>query len=280
MFRRNRRNIPDLRKTEVIRFMKVETLGEKGNPVIIMIPGMFCTSEMTAIIGRYFEKDHYVILPTLDGHYKENPHYVSKQQDSSEMLEWLHNNDIHEIELLQGTSMGAEVALEIAADLDIPVKHYLYDGGPFFYFPRFVRAIMCKKFMVMVNKASACGSQEEAEKKLLNDPFVKKLGGDSLESYHGMLAGFATIGQWIDKKSVRAISDTCYKCDLPDLSDEVIRKTTFLFSEKEPARQSEKRLKRRYPKADYYIAKGYGHGGFQIQDPDKYAEYIRKMIKE
>ena len=260
--------------------MKIDTLGHKENPVIILIPGMFCTSEMTSIIGKYFEKDYYVVLPTLDGHYRENPHYISKQQDSREMIEWLHANGIKEIELLQGTSMGAEVALEIAANLDIPVKHYLYDGGPFFHFPGFFRALMCRKFMIMVNKAASCGSAEEAEAALLNDPFVKKLGGNSLDSYRGLLGGFARIGQWIDVKSVRAISDTCYKCDLPDLNDDVLAKTVFLFSEKEPARQSEKRLRKKYPGAGYYIAKGYGHCGFQVQAPDRYAEYIRRMIEQ
>ena len=260
--------------------MKVDTIGKKGNPVMIMIPGMFCTSEMPAKIGKYFERDYYVVLPTLDGHYQENPHYISKQQDSKEMIDWLHASGIHEIELLQGTSMGAEVALEIAANLDIPVRHYLYDGGPFFHFPGFFRALMTKKIMVMVNKAAMQKTPEEAEEALMNDPFVKKLGGASLESYRGLLGGFARIGQWIDRKSVRAIADTCYKCELPELSNEVLSKTTFLFSEKEPARQSEKRLRKKYPQANYFIAEGYGHGGFQIQNPRAYAEYIRELLQE
>ena len=259
--------------------MKVETLGNKGNPVIIMIPGMFCDSEMTKRIGHYFEDDYYILLPVLDGHYKENPHYISKFQDSKELINYLEENHIEEIELLHGTSMGAEVALQVAADLKIPVKHYLYDGGPFFKFPRFFRAIMAKKFMVLVNIASSKKTVEEAETAIMNDPFVKKLGGESLESYRGILGGFAKIGQWIDRKSVRAIADTCYKCDLPAFSDEIIAKTTFLFSEKEPARKSEKRLKKKYPDANYYIAKGYGHGGFQIQGLDEYVTYLHSLLE-
>ena len=260
--------------------MKIDTLGNEKNPVILMIPGMFCTSEMTSKIGKYFEKDYYVILPTLDGHHKEETKYYSKQEDARKMIQWLHEHNIHEICLLQGTSMGAEVALEIAKELDIPVQHYLYDGGPFFYFPRFFRAIMAKKFMILINKASRCQSVEQAEETLLNDPFIKKLGGDSLDSYKGLLKGFALIGQWIDSKSVKNISDTCYKCELPDLKEDILLKTTFLFSENEPARMSEKRLKKKYPNAHYYIAKGYGHGGFQIQNPEGYVEYIKKLIED
>jgi hypothetical protein len=33
--------------------MKVRTLGKKENPAIVMIPGMFCTSDMLEIVAKY-----------------------------------------------------------------------------------------------------------------------------------------------------------------------------------------------------------------------------------
>jgi pimeloyl-ACP methyl ester carboxylesterase len=257
--------------------MIVKTLGSKENPAILLIPCMFCTSEMTGLIGRYFEEDYYVILPTLDGHHKEVPEYVSKEEDARKIAAWLHENGIRQLKLLQGTSMGAEVALELASKLDLPVEHSFYDGGPFFHFPRPLRWIMARKFMMFMNKVKGKDKVTAAED-LLKDPFVKKLGGESLESYRGMMNGFCEVGQWIDWKSVRRISDTCYKCDLPDLDAGKVRKSVFFFSENEPARKSEKRLKKKYPEAVFDVGIGYGHCGFQITDPDAYAGYIRKMI--
>lgn len=243
-----------------------------------MIPGMFCNSDMPEIIGRQLQNDFFIILPTLDGHYKEEPVYHSKQRDGAEIKRWLEDNRVDHLALLQGTSMGAEVALETANQLDIPVDHYLYDGGPFFHFPPFFRAFMANKFMKFVNMMRG-KTAEEATELIMQSRFVKKLGGESLDSYRDLLAGFCQTAQWIDKDSVRRIADTCYKCDLPDLPEDVVRKSVFLFSENEPARKSEKRLRKKYPRAKYVIAEGYGHGGYQTAVPDKYAEFVKAFTK-
>lgn len=115
--------------------MKVKTLGNKDNPAILMIPGMFCTSDLPEAVAKYLQDDFYMILPTLDGHHKEEPVFYSKQDDGREILQWLYENGVKRLTLLQGTSMGAEVALEVARQIDMPVEHYLFDGGPFFHFP-------------------------------------------------------------------------------------------------------------------------------------------------
>ena len=200
--------------------MKVETLGNKEKEAVLMIPGMFCTSEMPKICVEYLKQDYYFILPTLDGHHKEETVYHDKQTDARKIVEWLHENNIKELAMLQGTSMGAEVALEVARQMDLPVRTYLFDGGPFFHFPRFFRAIMARKFMMFMKMVKG-KSKEEAIESLMNDSFVKKLGGNSLESYRGLMGGFCEVGQWIESDSVRRIADTCYKCDLPTFPKEI-----------------------------------------------------------
>ena len=257
--------------------MKVKTLGNKENPAILMIPGMFCTGDMPEKAARFLEKDYFIILPTLDGHHAEEPVYHDKQTDGQKIAAWLHENRIEKLALLQGTSMGAEVALETARQLDIPVSRYLFDGGPFFHFPRPVRAVMAMKFMSYMKTVKG-KEKDQAIRDLMKDPFVKRLGGDSLDSYRDMMGGFCEIGQWIEKDSVRRIADTCYKCDLPDFAAETARRFVFLFSENEPARKSEKRLRKKYPEAVYQVAKGYGHGGFQAEDSEKYAAMMAELI--
>ena len=259
--------------------MKIKTLGNKSNPAILLIPGMFCTSEMPEIFAHFLENNYYLIMPTLDGHHKEEPVYYSKDSDAAGIVKWLQENGIEHLALLQGTSMGAEVALEVAHQIDIPVEHYLFDGGPFFHFPRFFRAIMAKKFMMFMKMVKG-KDKDQAINDLMKDAFVKKVGGGSLESYRGLLGGFCEVGQWIDKPSIRRISDTCYKCDLPDFNSEIVKKFIFMFSEKEPARKSEKRLRKKYTDAEYVIMSGYGHAGFQALEPEKYAEYIRNVVEK
>lgn len=258
--------------------MKVKTLGQSRNPAVLMIPGMFCTSDVPELAAKYLANEYYVILPTLDGHHREEPVYHGVDRDAAEIVGWLEDNGVTRLALLQGTSMGAEVALAVAARIRIPVDHWLLDGGPCFHFPRFFRAIMARKFNGYMNmvRGKTTGQAVDA---LMKDPFVKKLGGDSLDSYRGMLGGFCEIGQWIDSASVRRIADTCYRCVLPDIPDETARRFVFLYSENEPARKSEKRLKKKYPQAAFLVAKGYGHGGFQGEQPEKYAGLMRDIIE-
>ena len=257
--------------------MKVKTLGTRENPAVLMIPGMFCTGDMPEKVARFLEKDFFIILPTLDGHHAEEPVYHDKQTDGQKIVSWLHENRIGKLALLQGTSMGAEVALEAARQLDIPVDRYLFDGGPFFHFPRFFRALMAAKFMSYMKTVKG-KEKDQAIRDLMKDPFVKRLGGDSLDSYRDMMGWFCEVGQWIEKDSVRRIADTCYQCELPDFAPETAGRFVFLFSENEPARKSEKRLKKKYPEAVYQVAKGYGHGGFQAEDPEKYAAMMAELM--
>ena len=258
--------------------MKVKTLGKKETPAVLMIPGMFCTSDMPETSARLLSDDFFFILPTLDGHHKEETVYHSVETDGRKISEWLRENGVRHLALLQGTSMGAEVALQTARQLDIPVDHYLFDGGPFFHFPRFFRAIMAEKFMSYMKKVKG-KDPDAAVSELMRDPFVKKLGGKSLDAYRGLFGGFCEVSRWIEKDSVRRIVDTCYKCDLPGFDKETQRRFIFLFSEKEPARRSETRLKKQYPEASFLVARGYGHGGFQAADPEKYARLLRDITE-
>ena len=42
--------------------------------------------------------------------------------------------------------------------------------------------------------------------------------------------------------------------------------------------QIQSTLKKKYPEAVFKIAKGYGHGGFQAEDPEKYAAMMAELI--
>ena len=58
--------------------------------------------------------------------------------------------------------------------------------------------------------------------------------------------------------------------------EDEIRKFTFLYSEKEPARKAERRLRKNYPEAEYLVMKGYGHCVFQMERPEEYAQLMSK----
>ncbi len=258
--------------------MKFDTLGSRENPAILMIHGMFCNADMVKRFAQYMQDDYYIILPTLSGHYEGSDDYESKEAEAKAILHYLHEQGITKLAMLQGTSTGAEVALEFARICDIEIQHYFYDGGPFFDFPRWFKSIMRKKFdgfVSLVNNKTT----DEAREALMNNSFVKALIGKNSAAYEGALTDFCEVGRHATKKSVKNVVETCYACKLPSFDEETQRRFIFLFSAKEPARKSEKRLKKQYPYAEYRIVEGYGHGGLQIAEPQKYADCLKDILK-
>lgn len=253
--------------------MKFETLGKKEDPALLLIHGMFCTAESCMPFANLLKNDYYIILPTLDGHYDGSDHLTDVTHEAKKIVSYLHKERIGSLELLQGTSMGAEVALAVAANCDLPIRHYFFDGGPFFDFPGWFKFIMFKKFQRIVKK---CAGKTEDE--ILKDPLVRNLGGDNLESFRGMIGGFTQLANFMTKQNIKAITEICYNCQLPEFDPQVQRKFVFFFSKKEPAHMSQKRLKKKYPKAIYKEYPGNTHCGFQTTKPAAYAKYLRKVI--
>lgn len=81
------------------------------------------------------------------------------------------------------------------------------------------------------------------------------------------------------QKTVENLVNICYKCDLPDFTDDEQKSFMFFFAAEEPARKSKKRLIKAYPNAQYKDIKNYGHCSFQAMEPQKYAQMLKDSIK-
>lgn len=253
--------------------MLFQTLGNPSNPPAVLIHGMFCNGDSCLPFAQPLSEHFYVILPTLDGHYAHSTPLGSVKSQAEQIVSYLHQQGISQLAMLQGTSMGAEVALATAAICDIPIQKCVFDGGPFFHFPKAFRSVMCQVFRNIVKKCQ--GKDADV---LLADPFIRKLGGKKIESYRPMLSGFHDLAAYMDAKNLKAVTEICYNCILPDVTPDQERSFVFLFSQGEPARKSRRRLMKKYPNAVYQDFPGDGHCGFQTSDPEGYADYLRETM--
>lgn len=62
-------------------------------------------------------------MPTLDGHCCDETIYTTKEEQAKKILEYIKTKGIKDIALLQGSSMGAQVALEMVNQSDICIKN-------------------------------------------------------------------------------------------------------------------------------------------------------------
>ncbi len=261
--------------------MTFTTLGDKQNPAILLIHGMISSAADCEPFGRYLADRYYVIMPTLDGHGHDGTDLLPLEGEVEKLVGYLKENGIPSLAMVQGSSMGAEIALAVAKKLEqenIPFACGFFDGGPFFHFNPVFRAFMHRKFTTLV-KIFDTDDHEAAYRKMMNHPFFKFVAKDRAEQFEPLIRSITSERRHYSKKTVRNLVEICYKCDLPTFGTEVQKRLLFFFSDEEPARKSRKRLMKAYPEAQYRDIQGYAHCGYQTVEPEKYAEILRQTIE-
>ena len=258
--------------------MTFETLGDKSNPSVLLIHGMMCSSNECMPFGKEMADEYYVIMPTLDGHGHDGTDLLPVQKEVEKIIAYLKEQHIDYLALIQGTSMGAEVALEVKRQADLNgIRNNIcfFDGGPFFHFTPWFRAIMRKRFKSLA-KILDTDDPEEALANMMKNKFIKFIIKDKIKQSEGIIRSLVSDRKTFSDKTIDNMVDTCYKCDLPEFSKETQERLIFCFGSEEPARKSRKRLLKAYPHAQYIDLEGYTHCGLQGEDPAKYA----RMLKE
>lgn len=262
--------------------MKFEIIGDKSKPAVLLIHGMLCTYKDCLPYGKYLSDEYYVIMPTLDGHGNDGTDMPDVKEEAKRIIKFLNENKINHLALLQGSSMGAEVALAVRKEADesnIKIDLCFFDGGPFFDFSPWFRAIMKKKFQKMV-KIFDTDDSAEAERKMMESTFLKFVGKDKKNQYEPLVKSMADGRRCFSDKTVDNMVLTCYACKLPEFTEDEQKTFIFFFSKDEPARKSKKRLIKAYPNSEYIDIDGYAHCGYQTMEPKKYSDDLKRYIKK
>ena len=262
--------------------MTFQTLGNPENPAILLIHGMISSWKDCEPYGQFLADDYFVIMPTLDGHGNDGTDLLPLTGEVDKLVGYVKDNGITSLAMVQGSSMGAEIALAVVKALEkenIPVTCGFFDGGPFFHFNPFFRAFMHKKFSSLV-KVFDTDNHEAAYQGMMNNPFLKFVAKDKAAQYEPLIRSMTQERRHFSKKTVDNLVKICYKCDLPTFSADAQKHLFFFFSDEEPARKSRKRLMKSYPAATYQDVHGYAHCGYQTAEPDKYAAILKQAIAD
>lgn len=251
--------------------------GNEGSPAVLLIHGMLCTAEDSLSYGKYLAEDHFVICPTLDGHGEDKYDLISAHDEAVKIVAYLKEKDINSVSLLQGCSMGAEVALSVLKECErngITVEKAFFDGGPFFDFHPLFRKFMEAVFTSLISRIEESHDSEV----IVSHPFVRFVGGKKADAFRPLMEKVAEGKQHYTQSSVKGMVETCYHCQLPMLDRETQKRCMFFFSREEPARKSRKRLKKAYPDALYTSINGHPHCGLMINKPESYSKMLRSYM--
>lgn len=259
--------------------MLFETIGNKDNPVVLMLNGSFSTGKGLSGIADKIADSYYVILPTYDGHHENGGIFTTREDQAKKIIDYLTENNINHLTLLQGVSMGAEIALTVFSMLGenkIEVDYCLFDGGPFYHFPWLMRMFMRAKFRRFVHQAQT-GTLDEITERFSNNKMIKWMIHGDISPYKWFIEGLADSAPHMSDESVNNESDACYTFDFPTLTEEAQRKSVFIWSTNEPAFSSFKKIKKCYIHSRFASPGDLGHCGFMARKPVDYADFMRLL---
>ena len=113
--------------------MKIDTFGNNTNPVIIMLPGSFYPGSGLEYLYSNMCNDYYIIVPTYNGHYEGSSNFTTRENEATEIKDYLLLNGILHIKMIYGQSMGSEIGLELWRQLTecgVMSDKLFVDGGP------------------------------------------------------------------------------------------------------------------------------------------------------
>lgn len=121
--------------------MIFKTAGDKSKPAILFFHAMGVTGDSSMPVAECLERKYYCIMPTSTV-YCAGQKYRSKTDEIQQIMAFLKEQGIREIELVVASSIGADLAMAFLTNTQITVKHVFFDGGQFAQIGKTLRKIM------------------------------------------------------------------------------------------------------------------------------------------
>lgn len=237
--------------------MQFEIKGNIDKPKILLIHPMYIDGRCFNTLIHYLSDDYCVIIPTLDGHGKDDSVFHSVKEEADLIIKYLHENAITELELIAGISLGGIIAFETFIRKQIKIKHALIDGAPFILLSSLRRKIMFHIFRMVTHSVK-------------KHPQRTNIFDKKFPSYSRIMK---EICLHITDESIKNLSEACYTYQLPksiELEDETV---TFLYGTAEKASMCLPAL-RKYTNTRLILREGYKHCEFISNYPREYAWLI------
>ncbi len=90
--------------------MLFKAIGDKSKPAILFFHAMGVTGDSSMPVAKCLEKKYYCIMPTSTV-YCAGQEYRSKTDEIQQILKFLKEKEIKEIELVVASSIGADLAM-------------------------------------------------------------------------------------------------------------------------------------------------------------------------
>lgn len=245
--------------------MTIHEYGDRKNPHILLIHGMWMCHEMMLPYVEKMRGEYHIIAPDLTGHGSDMGSFEGAEQDAVQIGKWLADHDIKSLELMFSASMGCVVAMYLMADSPwLNVKCSVLEGA----------ALTRMKGVEWMFRGMMGGMQRhpEAVAKMysaadIDSDVMKKLSG--------------SMGR-TDKKALACMVHTCnsFKYEQSMLPAGMQRRLFFEFGSKDSHIVCRKLIQKYYPEATITVRKGYGHCVYMFKHQEEYSDILKDYMKK
>lgn len=222
--------------------MVFKTTGNKSNSVILFFHAMGVTGESSMPVAEKMAEKYYCIMPTSTV-YCSGQRYQSKRDEIQQIVRFLWNHGIKEIELIVASSIGADLAMAFLTEIKIPVKHVFFDGGQFAQIGKTLKRIMW------------CDD-------------------DKIKPY------FIEAGKNLTYGNLRRqLTDSLEDKSFPELSEELQKHTFWEFGSIEEHFKYRNAVMQTYIHGNFPVFEGFNHMQYQIQNPEGFARMLETIIE-
>ena len=245
--------------------MVFQTTGNKLSPVILFFHAMGVTGESSMPVAEKLAEKFYCIMPTSTV-YCSGQKYHSKRDEVQQIVQFLENQGIKEIELVVASSIGADLAMAFLTDANIPVKHVFFDGGQFAQIGKMTRRIMVP-FLYLAIK-SLYWSKGKTLKKIMwcDDEKIKPY--------------FIAAGKNLTYGNLkRQLADSLEDKPFPKLPAELQKHTFWEFGSKEEHFKYRTAVMHTYSYGNFPVFEGFNHMQYQIREPEGFSRMLETIIE-
>ena len=245
--------------------MVFKTIGNKSNPVILFFHAMGVIGESSMPVAEKMKEKYYCIMPTSTV-YCSGQRYQSKRDEIQQIVRFLENHGIKEIELAVASSIGADLAMAFLTEIKIPVKHVFFDGGQFAQIGKATRRIMVP-FLYIAMKSLYWSKGKTLKRIMWCDD-------DKIKPY------FIEAGKNLTYGNLRRqLADSLEDKPFPELSEELQKHTFWEFGSIEEHFKYRNAVMQTYIHGNFPVFEGFNHMQYQIRDPEGFARMLETIIE-
>ena len=177
-----------------------------------MLPGSFCPAKLLQYLYSKLQSDFHVCVPEYNEHYAGST-FTSRQGEAREIVQYLLKENLTEIKMIYGQSMGAEIGIELMHQLiqkGIHVEKAFFDGAPCIRLSKPYKAFMNLKFRKLIHMMKNKSADDVLQWKFLN-AFTN---GDT-ESLRRLIEVLIDVAPYLTDESIKAETECCYTFDFP-----------------------------------------------------------------